>query len=182
MCKWELCRSENWWSLPVRTFLNRLCSLSVSNSSPANTNIGLVPSGHLSFYRRTETFFSFHQTHKYTTHQIKMLVYLHVFKRYKLLNAKLKHVQHMEIKHATCDKSKVNKHVTGQTRHLKSFIDAPCFIEINLPNMRLCGLFLLCEPNRNKEQSDFLEKNSWRRVNSVLHHEPPKRHINEDMT
>lgn len=28
------------------------------------------------------------------------------------------------------------------------------------PNMRLLGRFLLCEPNRNREQSDFLEKNS----------------------
>lgn len=30
-----------------------------------------------------------------------------------------------------------------------------------LPMIRLWGLFLLCDPNRNKEQSDFLEKNSY---------------------
>lgn len=32
--------------------------------------------------------------------------------------------------------------------------------------MRLLGLFLLWEPNRNKEQSVFLEKNSWRKANT----------------
>lgn len=37
-------------------------------------------------------------------------------------------------------------------------------IEENVPNIRLLGRFLLWEPNRNRELSVFLEKNSWQRV------------------
>lgn len=33
--------------LPMSRLLRRLCSLSVSKASPANSSIGLVPSGHL---------------------------------------------------------------------------------------------------------------------------------------
>lgn len=31
-----------------------------------------------------------------------------------------------------------------------------------IPIIKLLGLFLLCEPNINREQSDFLEKNSYK--------------------
>lgn len=36
-----------------------------------------------------------------------------------------------------------------------------------LPNIRLLGRFLLWDPNRNREQSVFLEKNSWWRVKMI---------------
>lgn len=35
------------WCIPMSRLFRRLCSLSVSKASPANTSIGLVPSGHL---------------------------------------------------------------------------------------------------------------------------------------
>lgn len=39
---------------PINRLLRRLCSLSLSNASPANTSMGLVPSGHLLAWNKEE--------------------------------------------------------------------------------------------------------------------------------
>lgn len=102
---------------------------------------------------------------------VAVIHYLEFTQRDVLLNSKFNHIEHVKVKQTTCRQTKGT-----MTRiiiillfssnwsfdvHLKWWaIDQ----KENLPNTRLWGLFLLWEPNRNREQSDFLEKNSWLRV------------------
>lgn len=64
--------------------------------------MGLVPTGHVSFCTR-DTNAQFRVRLESHGAHITTAAHLHVFQRHKLLDAQLKHVQHVEVKHASCE-------------------------------------------------------------------------------
>lgn len=99
--------------LPMNRLFNRLCSLSVSNASPANTSMGLVPSGHLLFCKRRKkkSEIRFRTCLNMCLNKITKTakwMYLNVAQRGVLLNSKLNHVEHVKVKQTTCMQSIAN--------------------------------------------------------------------------